>query len=61
MIKDRILRIKELEQKVGLKKTAIYVLMKAGEFPKPVKLSERARGWRESEADAWISRRRAAA
>jgi prophage regulatory protein len=57
---DRLLRIKELENKLGVKKSTIYKMIQAGEFPKPVKISERARGWRESRAEAWIASRRAA-
>jgi prophage regulatory protein len=57
---DRLLRIKELENKLGVKKSTIYKMIQAGEFPKPVKISERARGWREGRAEAWIASRRAA-
>ena len=57
---DRLLRIRDLENKLGVKKSTIYKMIQAGEFPKPVKISERARGWRESQAEAWIAIRRAA-
>lgn len=57
---DRILRLNDLTQKIGLKKSAIYEKIREGDFPRPLKLGERARGWRESEVDAWISNRRAA-
>jgi prophage regulatory protein len=54
---DRILRFAELSRKVGLQRTAIYAAIDAGKFPRPVKLTERASGWRESEVDAWIAAR----
>lgn len=54
---DRILRMKELPAKVGIQKSLIYELIKKGEFPKPIKLGERARGFRESEVDAFLSKR----
>lgn len=55
----RILRLPHVENLVGLRKTKIYDLMKAGQFPKPVALSPRARGWIEAEVVAWISDRAA--
>lgn len=53
----RILRLSEVEQKVGLKKTQIYDLMSKGRFPKSVKLTEHATGWLEHEVDAFIQGR----
>jgi prophage regulatory protein len=32
-------------------------LIKRGEFPKPIQLTERKRAWRESDIDAWIQAR----
>lgn len=39
---------------VGLKKSAIYKMIKSGEFPKPVSLSKSAKGWLESAVQGWI-------
>jgi prophage regulatory protein len=33
--------------------------MAAGEFPKPVHISERSVGWLAGEVDAWLDQRRA--
>jgi prophage regulatory protein len=44
-------------ERVGLKQSSIYNKMKAGDFPKPVKISERAVGWVESEINDWIASR----
>jgi prophage regulatory protein len=41
----------------GLKRTAIEDLVKRGEFPKPVRLSERRLAWIESELVAWQQER----
>lgn len=57
---DRLLRRKEVEQLVGLKRSAVYQMISAGVFPRPVKLSTRAVAWRESEVEAWIASREAA-
>ncbi|MBY6104971.1 AlpA family transcriptional regulator [Ferrimonas balearica] len=53
----KILRMEELEEKVGLKKSAIYRLAKEGKFPKPIKLGPRVNGWVEEEVDEWIAER----
>ncbi len=55
----RIIRLPHVESLVGLRKTKIYDLMKAGEFPRPVALSLRARGWLENEVLDWIEQRAA--
>jgi predicted DNA-binding transcriptional regulator AlpA len=52
---NRMFRLKDVEQFVGLKRTQIRELMKAGEFPRPVGLSDsgRAIAWLEHELIAW--------
>jgi len=50
----KILRLPDLCDKVGLKSSAIYEMVKAGEFPAPVKLTKRSSGWIESEANEWL-------
>jgi prophage regulatory protein len=50
----RIDRIESVSERTGLPKPSIYRLMKNGQFPKSVKLSARASGWRSSDIDAWI-------
>lgn len=44
----------EVEARTGLTRSAIYELMAAGEFPKPVRISARAVAWPRGEVDAWI-------
>jgi prophage regulatory protein len=56
---ERVLRRAEVESKVGLKHSAIYVAMERGEFPKSFPLGSKARGWLQSEIDAWIRERAA--
>jgi prophage regulatory protein len=53
---EQILRFEALSEIVGLKRTAIYAKIKTGEFPAPVELGKRARGWRRSEIERWISK-----
>jgi prophage regulatory protein len=55
----RILRLPAVIAKSGLGRDSVYRLAKAGKFPKPVKLSERASGWFEDEIDAYLAKRAA--
>ena len=54
---DIFLKRPEVEHRTGLKRSTIYDKMKAGTFPKPVKLGARAVAWLEPEIDAWIKER----
>jgi len=49
-----LIRIKKVEAKTGLKKSMVYDLMSKDEFPKSIKIGERAVAWIESEVDKWI-------
>nr|WP_249116091.1 AlpA family phage regulatory protein [Azoarcus sp. L1K30] len=51
-----MLRLPAVIDRVGLKKTAIYDLIRSDEFPKPVKLGS-ANAWPEVEIDEWINKR----
>jgi prophage regulatory protein len=53
----KILRRKEVIDRVGYSSTRFDALMKEPGFPAPVKLSERTPGWIESEIDEWIANR----
>ena len=53
----KILRLPAVEAKSGLKRDSIYRLAKLGQFPKPVKISQWASGWVESEIDAYLAGR----
>ena len=58
----RIIRLRDLPDYVGLKRTQIDQLIIRGEFPKPIKLNDagRAKGWLEHEIVAWQQARIAA-
>jgi prophage regulatory protein len=53
----KILRRPDVEAATGLKRSMIYLLVSRGEFPRPVKLSVRAVGWRDTDVAAWIASR----
>lgn len=52
-----MLRLDEVIQLTGLRKTTIYELQKLGEFPSRVKMTARAVGWIEEEVRSWIKSR----
>jgi prophage regulatory protein len=58
----RIIRLRDLSDFVGLKRTQIDALIIRGEFPRPIKLNDngRAKGWLEAELIAWQQARIAA-
>ena len=54
----RMLRLKDVLQKVGLKRATVYNKIRDGTFPPPVKVSDKTALWPEHEVDlvlkAWI-------
>jgi prophage regulatory protein len=50
-------RIRDVMHITCLGKTAIYGLVKAGDFPRPVKIGRRAVAWRHEDIQKWISTR----
>ena len=54
---DRIVREPESTQVTGLSRSRRYELAKAGLFPKKIRLSDRASGYRLSELEAWLESR----
>jgi prophage regulatory protein len=51
----RILRVSAVVAKVGLSRTTIWRLVKTGEFPQPIELAIRARGWYDHEIDEYLA------
>lgn len=52
-----MLRIPQVMERTGLRRTTIYKLMREGNFPKPRQLTSSAVGWREDEVEEWLSAR----
>jgi prophage regulatory protein len=50
---DTILRRAEVERATGLRTSSLYERIKAGTFPRPVKINSRSVGWLSSEVEAW--------
>lgn len=55
----QIIKRPEVQTVAGLSRSSLYRLIAAGKFPKPVKLSSRAVGWRADEIAIWIEERTA--
>jgi prophage regulatory protein len=58
---DRILREPEVQRTTGLSRTTRWRGVKAGTFPKPVKLTACTIGWYQTDLAHWLAERRAAA
>lgn len=52
-----MLRLPIVKDRVSLGRSSIYAAVKRGTFPAPVRLSERAVAWVESEVEAWLASR----
>ena len=50
----RVLRIQEVEDRVGVTRSTIDRREKAGKFPARRQLGEGAVGWLETEIDEWL-------
>ena len=50
---NRYIRLPEVIDRTGLAKSTIYLKIKSGNFPPPVKLGTRASGWRDSDITKW--------
>ena len=51
----RILRMPEVCQYTGIRRSSVYRKLAEGSFPPPIRLGSRAVGWRLSDIDAWIA------
>lgn len=55
-----ILRRHQVEARTGLSRSSIYGLMAKDQFPKPVRLTAKAVGWRSDVIEAWLQAREVA-
>lgn len=57
----KIIRLPEVMQRTGASKEFIYKMIRRGEFPASIRIAPRYAGWIESEIEAWLHQRIAAA
>ena len=56
----QILRVKEVLKATSVCRATLYLWIKAGTFPAPIKLGPRAIGWTPAQLQGWIESRAAA-
>jgi len=52
---EEFMRIKSVMEKTGLAKSTVWLWVKEGKLPAPIKLSSRITVWKQSEINNWIS------
>ena len=53
----QFLRLPHLKQRLGISGSHIWGMVKAGKFPKPVKLSQNVNAWNAADVEAWAQSR----
>ncbi len=56
-MEDRLLTRKEVEGRIRLGRSALYRMLRAGQFPLPVRIGPRAVRWKASEVENWLQER----
>lgn len=54
---NRLLRRRDVEQKTGKSRAAIYADIRSGTFPEPIPIGINSVAWLEAEIDQWIADR----
>ena len=49
-----IIKLQKVIDTTGLSRSSIYAMAAKGKFPQPIKLTDRAVGWLDSEVQEWI-------
>lgn len=52
--RDKLIRLEQCEEITGIKKSYIYLLIRQGRFPTPIRISSRCSVWPESRVLAWV-------
>ena len=52
---NRVLRRPAVETLTGIPRSTLYAKIATGDFPAPIKIGQRAVGWREAEVNEWLS------
>ena len=51
------MRLTEVQHKVGLSRSSIYLRISKGKFPTNISLGDRAVGWLEADIERWLDER----
>lgn len=52
---SKFLRINQVCEQTGLKRSTVYLWISENRFPKPLKLSERITVWKEIDIEEWMN------
>lgn len=52
---NRVIRRPEVQTLTGIPRSTLYAKIATGDFPAPIKIGQRAVGWREAEVNEWLS------
>lgn len=55
--RDKLLRLPDVTAITGCSKSTIYALMKKGEFPKSISITQRMSAWPETSILSWVQAR----
>jgi prophage regulatory protein len=53
----RLLRFRQVRERVGLSRSTVTRLQRAGVFPPPIRVTENTVAWVEHDIDAWVRAR----
>lgn len=56
-MQQRLLRIKEVCQRVGLCRASVYNMVRRNDFPAPVQVGAQAVRWRSEDIEKWCETR----
>src|SRR5438477_12721908 len=54
---ERFIRLPEVIRMTGMSRTAIYMSIRRGEFPRAIEIGLRSRAWLESRVRRWMAER----
>jgi prophage regulatory protein len=57
VMRDRLIRLPDVENLIGCKKSTIYTMIKQDNFPRPLRLSARMVVWPETTVLQWMQNR----
>ena len=52
---NRVIRRPEVQTLTGIPRSTLYAKIATGDFPAPIKIGQRAVGWREAEVNEWLN------
>ena len=56
--RSRVLRLREVAERLGVSHDTIRRMVRDGRFPPPVQIAVRSIGWLEADLDTWLAERR---